>query len=138
MICVNVFCSFRHVLSPWSVVEATPQARLKTTPIARIVVEVCFADSFHIWALLDHLGWWRGLVGQCFCNVCLLNALPVSMLRQVIMSRRGGPWGTGHGYTSTQVPRSSIGHEGVTASISSRYQNHRKIIGNHRKYLLID
>jgi hypothetical protein len=51
-----VTCMFFNVLpyvfSPWSVVEAAPQARPKTTPNARIVVEVCFACSFYIWALL--------------------------------------------------------------------------------------
>ena len=32
---------------------------------------------------LSYLGIAWGLVGQCFCKVCLLNALPVPMLRQV-------------------------------------------------------
>ena len=64
-------------------VEAAPQARPKTTPMARIVVEVCLLVPFTFGHCLDHLGWWWGLVGQCFCNVCFLNALPVPMLRQV-------------------------------------------------------
>ena len=66
-------------------VEAAPQARPKTTPRARIVVEVCLLVPFKFGHCLDHLGWWWALVGQCFCNVCLLNALPVPMLRQVFL-----------------------------------------------------
>ena len=33
---------------------------------------------------LSYLGIAWGLVGQCFCKVCLLNAFPVPMLRQVL------------------------------------------------------
>ena len=55
-----VMCMFftilPYVFSPWSVVKAARQARPKTTPNARSVVEVCFACSFHIWALLGPFG----------------------------------------------------------------------------------
>ena len=70
MMFVYVFCSFRSVLSPWNVVEASPLARPKTTPTARIVVEVFFAVSFHTWALPGPFGMVVGfdltMFLQCF------------------------------------------------------------------------
>ena len=49
--CMFLFV-FPCVFSPWSVVEAAPQARPKTTSNARSVVEVCSARSFYVLELL--------------------------------------------------------------------------------------